>query len=464
MYQRLNLASPPQVLSDYLEANLAADARALRRRAVLVQAPDETWQLLCCTVEALPIVDQIPKLVESRRYPGVLLLEEWLTVEQCSKFIENIQVGHVSFDSVIIKRKNPANWQMELLPLRNIFMTRSGYCVSTRFEERGIGYAPGPLLAQDQPYYPNVSEAARDWLPFPVYHGDSDSRRQEIIFLLPESRAYFSDAHLKEGVVEIGVSGTDVNRMSLTVKGAYWQQKTLRHFESVVQGGRVIIHVPEDVDRLEYVLVDERGGIYDFQREDRFGDSGLGMRRPDKSVANLAQRIMTACLDGEGMHTEFKPFIECEDGIGPRNRKTKFRELVTTVVSFANAQGGCIYIGIDDECAPSGVAEPLAKWAKAKVSEEVAYRYCRVLTAKLRDNLNGDIPLRVSHAFLDGAPIVMVDVSPSPAKPVAVTGDNLLYVRAGASNRQLPPDQWPSYFSGLGSDDMTQHGDEQAGR
>ena len=180
-------------------------------------------------------------------------------------------------------------------------------------------------------------------------------------------------------------------------------------------------------------------------------------------MRNCPRKRGRSSLDGEGTCTEFKPFIECEDGLGPKSRKTKFRELATTVVAFANTQGGCIYIGIDDECTPCGIGEPLAKWANADVNEEIALRYCRVLTARLRDNLTGAIPLRVSHVFIDGIPIVLVDVSASPAKPVAVTGDNILYVRAGASNRQLPPDQWPRYFGALQSD-AASFRDEQPAR
>lgn len=461
MYHQLNLTSPPQALSDYLETSFDAGTRALRCRAVLVKAPDgSSWLLLCCTVEAFPIGDQTPAAVKSRHYPGVLLFEEWLTVAQCRTFIEEINAGQLTFDSITIERKRPASWELELLPLQNVYMSRAGYCASTRFEERGIGYALGPLLAPKQPYYPNVSEATRDWLPFPVYHGDSDARRQQIIFLLPESRAYFTDAHIKDGVMEILIGGTKVNQMHLTVKGAYWQDRELIHFEDLVKEGKATVNIPNDANRVEYVLIDECGGMYDFQREDRFGESGLGIRRPDSPATDLVQRIMTACLDGEGTRTEFKPFIECNDGIGPKKKKTKFRELVTTVVSFANTQGGCIYLGIDDECALRGIAEPLAKWANTEVTDEVAFRYCRVLTARVRDNLTGDVSLRASHAFINGMPVVMIEVSPSPAKPVTVTGDNLLYVRAGASNRQLPPDQWPGYFGGLQSS-MVRFGNEQ---
>jgi predicted HTH transcriptional regulator len=130
--------------------------------------------------------------------------------------------------------------------------------------------------------------------------------------------------------------------------------------------------------------------------------------------------------------------------MGTRNQKTKLRELVTTVVSFANTQGGHIYLGIDDECGLPGINQELQKWSKQDLSEESVNRYCGALTNCIRGKVIGDVYIFVSHASIDGVVIVVVNVSQSPAKPATVMGDNLFYVRAGANNKQLPPDQWES--------------------
>ena len=194
--------------------------------------------------------------------------------------------------------------------------------------------------------------------------------------------------------------------------------------------------------------MDSDGEVYDFQRESRFNDSSLGMYRLDNGAQDLVRKVLTACLDGEGMHNEFKLFVKYEEPLGPKDRKTKFRELVTTVVAFANTQGGRIHIGIDNECELEGISEALQESAKKEVNEEVASHYCRALTARLRDHLIGDIPMRVSHATVNGALIVVIEVSQSPAKPVMVKDDNIFYVRVGSNNGQLLPDQWQSVLSG----------------
>jgi hypothetical protein len=82
-----------------------------------------------------------------------------------------------------------------------------------------------------------------------------------------------------DGLLEISVGGTAAVGTALTVQGAYRQDKSLHHFESAVSGGKASVQVPGDARRLEYALTDAGGGVYDFQQENRFNDSGLGMNR-----------------------------------------------------------------------------------------------------------------------------------------------------------------------------------------
>ena len=448
MNRLINLPAPPAALSDYLKG-VERDARRLRRRAVLTRPSGDNWTLLCCTVEGPSDTSEESKVISSRRYADAVLFEDWLEANECRRFLDEIQSGVVTFGEFRITRNGNPTWRMEHLPLKNTYMARAGLSITTPFQDRSAGISQSPLLAAKEPYYPDLHEAAGHWLPFPVYHGHSDARNQEIIFLLPETRAFFADAKFRNGVLEISIGGTRATNIALTAKGAYWNNSAMHHFEEAVRNGMVQIPIPGTPHRLEYVLMDEDGTVYDFQQENRFNDSGLGMHRLDNAAQDLVQQILTACLDGEDMHNEFKRFIEHAEPIGPKDRKTKFRELVTTVVAFANTQGGRIYIGIDDECGLEGISETLQKSAKKEVDDDVANHYCRALTARLRDHLMGEIPMRVSHVDVNGILIVVVEVSQSPKKPVMVKDDNIFYVRAGASNKQLPPDQWRNILGEL---------------
>jgi hypothetical protein len=134
---------------------------------------------------------------------------------------------------------------MELLPLKNNYMRCAGRCVTAPFQSQSAGISQDPLLTSNEPYYPNLNEASKHWLPFPIYHGQSDARKQEIIFLLPETRAFLGRAQFRDGMLELNIGGTEVHDKALTVKGAYWNNGVIHHFDDLVRNGKAMISVPD---------------------------------------------------------------------------------------------------------------------------------------------------------------------------------------------------------------------------
>jgi hypothetical protein len=449
MYQIHNLREPPEQLVGYLQANIGKNALELRRRAVLAQTPEGKHLLICCTVEAYPAIGLRPATTTPRRYPDAILYEDWLSPEKCREFIGELQRGTASFGDARIEGKENLNWSVERVPMQNNYMTRAGHVASIHFESTPVGFSQYPLLVPGQPYYPNLVEAARHWLPFAVYHGDTDGRNQAIHFLLPEARAFFSEANISHSAWDIHIEGTEAHRLNLVVTGAYWKDNAIVHFEEKVGNGKASIPLPDDVDRLDYVLMDSNGEVYDFQREDQYNHTGLGRHRLDGAAQDLNQQIRNACLDGEGVQAEFKSFVDPAEAIGQKTKKTKLREVVTTVVAFANTQGGRLYIGIDDHCRICGIDQELQRSERAAVTEDSIERYRGALTSAIRNELHGDVRMSVSHTLIEGVAIIVVDVDQRSAIPVMVRGDNIFYVRAGASNRQLPPDQWMNVLGPL---------------
>ena len=385
MFRKSNLEAFPQHAASYLESCLGQTDLRFRRRAVLARSADREWGLVCCTVEVSPGESRRPKEVRSRRYEQVALYEDWLSAHSCIEFIDEVQNGRAAFGDVILKVQESTRWGLEPVPLANNYMPRAGYVVETQFGSRQGRVAHGPLLEPDEPYYPDLAEAARDWLPLTSYHGDHDGRNQHIMFLMPEYRAYFANAVLVDGGLELRIDGTNTDQLVLVVKGAYWLDDLMSHFDCSVVDGKAVIEVPDAAERLEYVLMDSDGITYDFQREDKFNHSGLGRRHLAGVEKDLVGQVKAACVEGEGAKIEFKPFVDFAGGIGKKSNKTKFRELITTVVSFANTKGGRIYIGIDDECCVSDISSNLKKWAKSEIKEPVN-RYQGALTGRIRDH------------------------------------------------------------------------------
>ncbi len=292
-----------------------------------------------------------PQPRQSLNYPRACLHEDFLTGEECEQLARALHQGHVQIGDLVLEQSQNPQWSTEFLPLENDYMHRAGYVVSLRFSTPSNRINVGPLLALQLPYYPDINEAAQDWLPFKVHHGDGDGKRDGIVFLLPQTHAYFSNVTFPDdGLISVEVSGTEVGKEPLNVKGAYWQARKIHQLDVAVADARAELSIPEDAERLEYYLMGADGATYDFQREDRFGHSGLGRRRVGSPARDLLDQVQRACLEAEGQQIEFKPFFDPAQPLAQNRQVTKLGEVVKTVVAFANAEGGRIYVGIDDDC------------------------------------------------------------------------------------------------------------------
>ncbi len=438
MLQQLNSTNLPDALSDYFKSSFKRTGFGLRRRAVLLRPLFGQWFLLCCTVEAFPDPERRPAPVASRAYLSANLFEDWLDEAGTEAFLSDIQRGTINFGKYALNRKGPAIWNSELVALRNNYMVGPGYVVRTRYEEQQVGVPSEPLLSPTEPYYPDLNEAARDWLGLVQYHQPTG----EITFLLHEARAFFTRAFSDGELLRIEVAGSEVNSRSLMVKGAYWRGQKIHHFSDQVRDQVVSFSVPEDADRLEYFLMDSAGELYDFQRESQLHDSGIPRIRVAAARRGLAQQVENARLEGEGEQVEFKPFVDPSTGVGGQRSRTKLGEVAKTIVAFANTSGGQIYLGIDDTCGLVGIERDLAVWAKAQSSDSLLERYRGDLIQKLRGEIVGDVSISISFVVLGEHTVGIIEVSEALRKPLVLRDDNHFYVRSGANNRQLPPSQW----------------------
>lgn len=444
--------NPPNKLIDRLQAS--RDIRSFRRRAVLTNG-NGRWELVCCTVEEVPIGEDAIQVTASRRYRQAVLCEDFLTGEECLRFVNELQAGHARFGDIELQRDQNPQWTTELLSVNNDYIVRAAHVISLRFSQQGTRASVGALLAIDQPYYPEIEDAARDWLPFRVYHGSSDARNNQIIFLLPETRAFIAGAVFsEEGMLNLTVAGTEVGTLPLVIKGAFWEQKAIRHIDGVVSGATAALAVPRDADRLEYYLIDREGTVYDFHREDRFSRLARDGNALGVTKRTLENQIREACHSGEGLYVEFKPFVPSDQQLGSASQKTKLREVVTTAVAFANTEGGHIYLGVDDDCSVAGIDQDFQQWARSSIDEAVVNRYLGALKNRIKGAIHGEVTLNLASQVIDGMLVVVIEVAPASIKPVSLQQDQYFYVRTGASNRKLPPDQWmsvlqPEKFGGL---------------
>ncbi|MFZ6776984.1 helix-turn-helix domain-containing protein [Undibacterium sp. Ji83W] len=419
------------------------DTQIFRCRAVLVRV-DNHWELECCVVESFLLGTEPDERLSTRKYSQVILYESYLTSAECWKLATETQGKKVKFGDIVVPRSTNNHCCHQMVPVNNDYMIRAGSVFNLSFGCSHQRSFNSILLASDQPYYPTVEEATRDWLPFSEYHGSSDARNGEIHFLFPESRAFISrSVFLEDSKLLVEIDGDEVGSRIFRIKGAYWEEKLIHHIDGLIQASKIELNIPSDYDRLEYYLIDENGAVYDFHREDRFSR----FKAPSNSLGSLERALIDqmrkAIRDGEGQHVEFKPFVDPAQRHINERQKTKLGEIVCTAVAFANSKGGNIYLGIDDDCSPTGIDKDLCKWADAAADASIQ-RYLGELKSRIKGLVDGELVLNVNHARIDNGLIVIIEVPPAVEKPVAMQQDKHLYARIGASNKKIPPDHWKS--------------------
>jgi hypothetical protein len=429
-----NVTDPIETLTAFLDANQAG-YQSLQRRAVIYLSNGK-WTLRACTVEAITADTKSVENPITQSYPQAVLFEDRLSTEELVLFLKQVADGLFSLGEYSIEGTyQHRQWTKERVPLSNIYMRRAGYVWSAHFSDDNIN-TTSALLAPRQPYYPDLFEAVKHWLPFPVYNGSSDSRKGEVILLLPETRTFLADAVPNGDRLDIRVAGTEVNKLSLELYGAWWDENGIHHFHEKVIKGLAQLNIPETANRLDYVLADSAGVLYDFQYEDEYRHAGLGRKRILNGNTSLVDIVREACRNGEGLKAEFKSFIDPEHD--------KLKELVKTVVAFANSQGGFIFLGIDDDCGVVGIDEQLKKLAKSEVNESVCDQYLGKLRTKIRDVVQGEPALQFFQTIVDGQRVVIIQVAVAKVKPITIRQDTNLYMRRGASNLRVPPEEWKS--------------------
>lgn len=440
----MNIEYHSEGIPEKLRAQLMTGQSGLcfRRRSVMTNAGGR-WDLVCCTIErSSPKVAEF-KPTPSRRYEQVLLHEDLLTEGECLEFANDLRSGRFRIGECDFEVGQAQQWQSRRVPMINDYMLGAGLVIGVHVGQRSARQQIRPLLAFDQPYYPDLKEAGRDWLPFANYYGDSDGRNDQVFFLLPETRAFIAGAAFREpGLLEISVAGAEVNTLDLLIKGAYWERGAIRHFEQAVTDSKAIVQMTEDADRLEYYLLDGVGAAFDFRCEDRYRQTQAGVSVLGVSNGTLERQARLALSAGEGLNIEFKPFVDPDTKRSPSGAKSKLDEIVITAVAFANTEGGHIYLGVNDDCEVVCIQGKLCEWAKEPSTEKVIARYLSALKSRIKSAVTGELVLEASHVWLDGALIALIHVPAAAHRPIAIRQDHYLYARAGASNRKVPPSEW----------------------
>lgn len=149
------------------------------------------------------------------------------------------------------------------------------------------------------------------------------------------------------------------------------------------------------------------------------------MGSPHDDLRAIANSL--AC-SGESYYVEFKTAWDYRpEGRAPRDPKEIAADIGKTLVAFANADGGDLLIGVEDNGSVTGIPHA-----------EAHLDYLKSWRQQLRADDGAEPSVRVAELELQGQRILLFRVEPTGGPPV-VTADGRCLIRQKAASVPVPP-------------------------
>ena len=180
-------------------------------------------------------------------------------------------------------------------------------------------------------------------------------------------------------------------------------------------------------------LIGRDSRLYDYHHEGRLWTAGT-RRVWTRKTGSASEAVHRGLQRGEGETVEFKPYI------WPRSQKE--REILETVVAFANTRGGHILIGVNDYCGVEGVEREIQRDVRkrGKTADEGRAEYLGHLRSLISSGVNHSIDVNLELSSYAGHSLVVIEVLEGNEKPYCTLADRKIYVRRGANNVLPDPD------------------------
>lgn len=306
----------------------------------------------------------------------------------------------------------------------------------------------GPFFRPGLPFAVDIAAAARQWLKEPATRHDGVSLNSYGV-VIPDYRARLRDIKLDGGALHMAVEIPRPFPVYCAIEAVDLDgQPVTPEPVPVGDDGTAVVELGRALRALEVYLFDNAGNVLDDYIESghslSWGRSVLNPGRYPGDAAHLAlDQAREAC---EGQRIEFKEWV-------PLSRtEPKAAELLKTVVAFANAEGGALYIGVTDESEVVGVGAPLLKALSTEHGGNLD-RLRDVYTVWLRRLIAEGVlpsPLTPTPEFtwVDdvGHWVLRVTVSVGRDQPYYLSESNEFYIRRGHQNRRMTRDELERSF------------------
>jgi hypothetical protein len=353
-------------------------------------APDDLWKQVTWWRQRVPdAVDSAPSTIWSRWYPS---RNKWSQLP-CWEL-------DLSYDKDV-------QWNKEL--------------------------AEGPFFDDDLGWFSeDFVGVLTEWLMCPPILGASSSAPHAFI-CIPDARAHFADLSLMDQNLTARVAGMEATQLVCTLSGKDYDDVEHKMVRRQVDD-RVVFELPRTLRTVQLHLWSRSREILDsFEETEQKSPWGRSVLRPSSSTLAFAS-LQQALEGGESDRVEFKAFVP------PHRSDDKAVELLETVVAFANAGGGSLFVGVSDNGEILGLERELPRALKRPKEKDVG-ELRDLYAERLRKLIAESVVPSVRQTFHwhepGGLHVLEIRIAAGSEHPYCVYENNSFFIRRGATNRRM---------------------------
>lgn len=313
----------------------------------------------------------------------------------------------------------------------------TAYILNDPLRVDGSTTPDGPLFDPASGFFaPNAKEATEKWL--------GRGAQREYLVVIDDRRAVIRTVDRAETEITVRVDLLREMDVHVCARLTDFRGRVEDRIERVYNGVARITSANAIQEYTIYLL--DGTPCWLDQRDSRRGWAGFRVDESDEPEPAEISALdeLRADLDaGEGETVEFKEWIP------PTGDQGKYRQLLDTVVAFANSEGGRIYIGVDDRGAIQGLDVPLRKqYVKTEGTETQSWRdaYAWRLKQNIAEGVTAEIRPTIQWIDVAGCSVLRITVPPGDRRPYQVLESREIFVRRGATSRRPSPEELRSLF------------------
>jgi hypothetical protein len=314
-------------------------------------------------------------------------------------------------------------WTIELVPDRVTNWDRSG--------------VQGPFFDQTRRWFaPDLRGVAQGWLDCPPIIEES-TPAPFVCIHLPDCRGRFESLSLQNNQLQVSVVGSQ-KEFDCTIHGTDLDGQRHKLLQHIVES-RVTQDLPRVFKDLSLHLWTLDGELVDSYYENELLSTWHSPILHSTPVPNeLTQSLDTAREHGEGDNIEFKEWVPAVRT--DRASRDVVLELLKTVVAFANADGGTLYVGVTDDGDLIGVGPQLRVAFGALAGADIGAlkdEYAKCIKKFVSEGVAPTIHPKVDWLDPVGLPIMSVAVPKGLDPPYQLSENHHFTIRRGSSNRTM---------------------------